>query len=200
MIAGGVGTPHGDYDSAMQLLETGEFDRAGFKRLHVAGHPEGNRDIDPDGSRTNVDAALRWKQKFSDTTDAQMALTTQFAFDAKPIIKWADDLRDGGHHPAHPYRHRRAGQAADPDQVRHRLRCRPVAQGAAETRDGRHQAAHALRADRGADRLAAHKAAHPDCNIERVHFFPLGGIKPNAHWAIRHGGAAGTPANLRETA
>jgi methylenetetrahydrofolate reductase (NADPH) len=43
--------------------------------------------------------------------------------------------------------------------------------------------------------LAAHKAAHPDFNIERVHFFPLGGIKTNATWAIEHGGASAVPAN-----
>src|SRR6056297_2826307 len=96
LLAGGVEKPHGDFHASTLLLEPGEFDRAGFKRLHVAGHPEGNRDSDPDGSRRNVDDALRWKQKFSETTDAQMALATQFAFDAKPIIKWADALREAG--------------------------------------------------------------------------------------------------------
>ena len=49
VLAGGPKSPAGDFDSSMQLLETGEFDRAGFTRLHVAGHPEGNRDIDPNG-------------------------------------------------------------------------------------------------------------------------------------------------------
>ena len=39
LLAGGVTTPHGDFDSSMQLLETGAFGKAGFKRLHVAGHP-----------------------------------------------------------------------------------------------------------------------------------------------------------------
>ena len=96
LLAGGVAKPHGDFHSSMQLLESGEFDKAGFKRLHVAGHPEGNRDIDPDGSMQNVEDALRWKQKFSETTDAEMALATQFAFDAKPIIKWAEDLSAPG--------------------------------------------------------------------------------------------------------
>ncbi|NDI04105.1 MAG: methylenetetrahydrofolate reductase, partial [Rhodobacteraceae bacterium] len=96
LLAGGVTNPHGDFDSSMQLLETGLFDKAGFKRLHVAGHPEGNKDIDPDGSMKNVDAALRWKQKFSETTDAEMALATQFAFDAGPIIRWANDLKGAG--------------------------------------------------------------------------------------------------------
>ena len=78
LLAGGVAQPHGDFHSSMQLLETGLFDRAGFKRLHVAGHPEGNRDIDPDGSDTLVMEALRWKQAFSERTDAKMAIATQF--------------------------------------------------------------------------------------------------------------------------
>ena len=43
--------------------------------------------------------------------------------------------------------------------------------------------------------LAAHKAANPDFNITHVHFFPLGGIKTNANWAIENGGPAAQPAN-----
>ncbi|MFT5000419.1 MAG: methylenetetrahydrofolate reductase (NADPH), partial [Planctomycetota bacterium] len=50
LLAGGVDKPYGDFHSSMQLLDTGEFDKAGFTHLHVAGHPEGNKDIDPDGS------------------------------------------------------------------------------------------------------------------------------------------------------
>ena len=42
--------------------------------------------------------------------------------------------------------------------------------------------------------LAAHKAAHPDFNISNVHFFPLGGIKTNATWAIENGGESTRPA------
>lgn len=76
LLAGGVDTPYGDFDSSISLLETGAFDKAGFKRLHVAGHPEGNKDIDPDGTRKNVDAALKLKQSFSEQTDAEMAIAT----------------------------------------------------------------------------------------------------------------------------
>ena len=43
--------------------------------------------------------------------------------------------------------------------------------------------------------LATHKAANPDFNITHVHFFPLGGIKTNANWAIENGGPAAKPAN-----
>ncbi len=43
--------------------------------------------------------------------------------------------------------------------------------------------------------LAAHKAANPDFNITKVHFFPLGGIKTNATWAINNGGESTVPVN-----
>ncbi|MDJ0993489.1 MAG: methylenetetrahydrofolate reductase [Dinoroseobacter sp.] len=89
VLAGGIGQPVGDFHSSMQLLESGLFDKYGFTRLHVAGHPEGNRDIDPDGTTHLVDEAARWKQAFAQRTDAQMALVTQFAFEAKPIVDWA---------------------------------------------------------------------------------------------------------------
>ena len=39
VLGGGVTTPRGSFDSAIQLLETGVFHDAGFSRLHVAGHP-----------------------------------------------------------------------------------------------------------------------------------------------------------------
>jgi methylenetetrahydrofolate reductase (NADPH) len=48
LLGGGYDNPVGDFTSSMDMIETGLFD--GFKRLHVAGHPEGNKDIDPDGS------------------------------------------------------------------------------------------------------------------------------------------------------
>ena len=47
VIAGGSNKPYGDFDSSIQLIETELFDKSNFKRLHVAGHPEGNKDIDP---------------------------------------------------------------------------------------------------------------------------------------------------------
>ena len=94
LLAGGSTEPVGDYDSSIQLIESGLFDKAGFKRLHIAGHPEGNKDIDPDGSIKNVSEALSWKQEFSNRTDASMAIATQFCFDAecskkmgRPILK-----------------------------------------------------------------------------------------------------------------
>ena len=86
LIAGGANKPYGEYDSSIQLIESELFDKADFDNLHIAGHPEGSMDIDPDGSTTNVNQALSWKNEFSKRTDANMAITTQFSFDASSVI------------------------------------------------------------------------------------------------------------------
>lgn len=96
VLAGSPRSPLGDFHSAMQLLESGLFDVHGVKRLHVAGHPEGNKDIDPDGSTKLVDEAARWKADFARRTDADLAMVTQFAFDAKPVLAWARSMHAAG--------------------------------------------------------------------------------------------------------
>ena len=67
-----------------------------IQRLHIAGHPEGSKDIDPNGGIKNVSEALSWKQEFSKRTDAAMAITTQFCFDADVVINWADQIKAEG--------------------------------------------------------------------------------------------------------
>ena len=195
LLAGGVAEPHGDYHSSMQLLESGQFDKAGFKRLHVAGHPEGNRDIDKDGSDKNVQDALRWKQKFSETTDAEMALATQFAFEAGPIIAWADALKDAGI--TIPVHIGIAGPAKLQTLIKFAMAC-GVGPSLKVLQKRAMDVTKLLLPYEPTDvltELAAHKAANPDFNISQVHFFPLGGIKTNANWAIANGGAAAVPAS-----
>jgi methylenetetrahydrofolate reductase (NADPH) len=193
LLAGGVTTPHGAFDSSMQLLESGLFDKAGFTRLHVAGHPEGNRDIDPDGSMKNVEEALQWKQKFSERTDAKMALATQFAFEAAPIITWAEGLKAAGI--TLPIHIGIAGPAKLQTMIKFAVACGVGPSIRVLQRRAKDVSKLLLPyepTDVVAD-LAAYNAAHPDSNIEQVHFFPLGGIKTNANWAIENGGAATAP-------
>ena len=195
LLAGGVSQPVGDFHSSMQLMETGLFDRAGFERLHVAGHPEGNRDIDPDGGMKAVTEALRWKQAFSERTDAKMAIATQFAFEAAPIIRWADGLKAAGIDL--PIHIGIAGPAKLQTLIKFAIACGvgpslKVLQKRAK--DVTKLLLPFEPTDVVAD-LAAHKAKNPDFNITNVHFFPLGGIKTNAQWAIDHGGASAVPAS-----
>ncbi|MDW3221880.1 MAG: methylenetetrahydrofolate reductase [Paracoccaceae bacterium] len=195
LLAGGVETPHGDFDSSMQLMETGLFDQAGFERLHVAGHPEGNRDIDSDGSMQNVTAALQWKNDFQSRTDAKMAIATQFAFDAKPIIAWADNLAAEGI--TLPVHIGIAGPAKLQTLIKFAIAC-GVGPSLKVLQKRAMDVTKLLMPYEPWDvvaQLAAHKAANPDFNISNVHFFPLGGIKTNATWATDNGGPDAAPAN-----
>lgn len=193
LLAGGVDKPHGAYESSMQLLESGAFDRAGFKHLHVAGHPEGNKDIDPKGGMKNVEDALQWKQKFSERTDAKMALATQFAFEAGPIIKWAEDLSAAGI--TLPIHIGIAGPAKLQTLIKFAIAC-GVGPSLKVLQKRAMDVTKLLMPYEPTDvltQLAVHKAANPDFNITHVHFFPLGGIKTNANWAIENGGASTVP-------
>ncbi len=196
MLAGGVTEPHGDFSDSMQLLETGLFDKAGFTRLHVAGHPEGNKDIDPSGGTANVDAALQWKQDFSQRTDAKMALATQFAFEAGPIIEWANGVKAAG--VDIPIHIGIAGPAKLQTLIKFAIAC-GVGPSLKVLQKRAMDVSKLLLPYEPTDvltELAAHKAANPDFNIESVHFFPLGGIKTNANWAIENGGASAQPAKV----
>lgn len=195
ILAGSPQNPLGEFESSMDLLETGLFDKAGFGHLHMAGHPEGNRDIDPDGSDKGVMQALHWKQDFHERTDAKIALATQFCFDAKPVISWVNALQDAGIDlPVHIGI---AGPAKLQTLIRFAIACgvgpslKVLQKRAMDvTKLILPYEPTKIIAD-----LAAHRAANPAFNVKQVHFFPLGGIKTNATWAINNGGKNTRPAN-----
>ena len=192
LLAGGVTTPHGDYHSSMQLLESGLF--GGFDRLHVAGHPEGNKDIDKDGE-TVIMQALAWKQAFANTSDAKFAIATQFCFEADPVIAWANKLAEAGI--SMPIHIGIAGPAKLQTLIKFAIACgvgpslRVLQKRAMDVT----KLLLPYEPTEVAGALAAHKAATPGFNIEQVHFFPLGGIKTNAQWVTDNGGSAGLPVN-----
>ncbi|SLN27859.1 hypothetical protein ROJ8625_01157 [Roseivivax jejudonensis] len=178
LLAGGVATPHGAFHSSMQLLETGLYDKHGFTRLHVAGHPEGNRDIDPDGGDAAVMEALRWKQAFAERSDAEMGIVTQFAFESEPLIAWADRLRDAGI--TMPIHLGLAGPAKLQTLVRFAVTCGV----GPSLRVLQRRAADVTKLVKPFEptALAAEIAAAPRPNIAGLHLFPLGGIAATATW------------------
>ena len=191
LLAGGYDKPTGDFDNSMELLETGLFDAAGFKRLHVAGHPEGNKDIDPDGSDQNVSDALRWKQSFSERTDAEMAIATQFCFEAEPVIEWVNRLQaEGINLPVHIGI---AGPAKLQTMIKFAMACGVGPSLRVLQRRAKDVTKLVLpfTPEEILTDLAAHKAANPDFGIAQVHFFPLGGIKKTAEFCDEFGRPVG---------
>ncbi len=88
LLAGNGKNPKGELFNSIQMLETGIFEKHAFKKIQIAGHPEGNKDIDKDGSLERTINALKIKQKFAKKTKLQIGITTQFCFDLRPVVEW----------------------------------------------------------------------------------------------------------------
>jgi len=182
LLAGGSTKPVGDYDSSIQLIESGLFDKASFKRLHIAGHPEGSKDIDPDGGMKNVSKALSWKQEFSNRTDATMAIATQFCFDADVVNKWAKNIKeDGIDIPIHIGI---AGPAKLQTLLKFSVECGIGASMKILTKRAKDLTKLLLpyKPTQMLNELSEYKSKDPTLNIEQVHFFPIGGIKQTTDW------------------
>ena len=177
LIAGGANKPYGEYDSSIQLIESELFDKANFQNLHIAGHPEGSMDIDPDGSTKNVDQALSWKNEFSKRTDAKMAITTQFSFDADSVISWANNLKKSGIDI--PIHIGIAGPAKLQTLLKYSIECGVGASIKIIQKRAMDLTKLLLpyKPTTIITDLANYKANNPSFNIEKVHFFPLGGVK-----------------------
>jgi methylenetetrahydrofolate reductase (NADPH) len=182
LLAGGVDKPHGTFESSMQLVETELFERYNFKNLHFAGHPEGNKDIDKDGSNKNVDEALLWKQKFNERSDIDIAITTQFCFEAESVIEWANSLTNNGINI--PIHIGVAGPAKLQTLIKFSIACGVGPSLKVLQKRAKDVKKLLLPFDPNdfLETLAKHKKENPKFNISNIHFFPLGGINTNASW------------------
>lgn len=190
LLGGGISSPEGTFKSAIELIETGLFDRFGFKRLHVAGHPEGNRDIDADGTTAQVDASLLWKQDFSARTDADMAIVTQFAFDAVAVTNWAERIADlGVRLPIHVGI---AGPAKLQTLIQFAISCGvgPSLKVLQKRAMDVTRLLAPYEPTEVVSGLAQYKAKNPGSLISQVHVFPLGGIRNASDWMNRQSSAA----------
>ena len=182
LLAGGNSSPRGTFGSSLDLVETGLFDRMGFTNLHFAGHPEGNRDIDGDLSTRQVDAALLTKQAYAERTDARVALTTQFGFDAKPIIDWTQRIAAlGVDLPVHVGI---AGPARLQTLLKYALSCGvgPSLQILQKRALDVRRLLLPYEPTEIVDELEAYKRSHPQSLLAKIHMFPLGGIEAAVRW------------------
>ena len=73
LVIGGSREPIGDFDSSIQVLETGYFENM---KIGIAGHPEGSPDI----SDSKLEKAMNDKKPYADY------IVTQWLLDPQPII------------------------------------------------------------------------------------------------------------------
>ena len=180
LLAGGVDRPLGNLSNSMELLSTGLFEKYGFERLHVAGHPEGNKDIDPNGSDINVMNALKWKQDYSKDTKAKISIATQFLFESKPVIDWANKILSNGI--TLPINVGIAGPAKLQTMIKFAIACGvgPSLRVLERRAKDLTKLLFPFEPTNILTELADYKEKNPNTNIEGIHFFPLGGIEKSS--------------------
>ena len=181
VLAGGAPQGVGEFENSMQLLETGLFDKMGIQTIGVAGHPEGSPDI----PHQQIESAVRWKQDFAQRTDASMYVITQFCFEAKPIIEWERKLSEIGIDlPLHigiP------GVATVGTLLKHAKACGIGASMTFLKKRARDASKMLLNHNPEAllNDLAAYLNENPDSRIEKLHIYPLGGLRKSIEWIQR---------------
>lgn len=178
LIGGGVDRPVGDFSSSIEVLRTGLLEKYGIKKLGVAGHPEGTPDI----PEAEVVKALLEKNEYAEQSGIQMYITTQFCFEAEPVIAWDKRIRELGNRlPIHigiP------GLATIKTLLKHAQACGIGPSMRVITR----QAANIAKLmtvrmpDKLVRELALYRATDASCGILQVHMYPLGGLRKSALW------------------
>jgi methylenetetrahydrofolate reductase (NADPH) len=183
VIGGGLEKQAGDFSSTMEVLETGFFDKYGVTDIGVAGHPEGS----PDFSGEVAIEALRLKKSFGERTGARMRIVTQFGFDGRKFIDWAEGLRDHGIDlPVHLGV---AGPAKITTLVKYAAMCGVGNSLEFFKRNTRSLAtlatSHSPESVVGP--IEKHVLTTPGTAIKQIHVFPFGGIKKAAEWLEERG-------------
>lgn len=179
LIAGGDVAPAGPFDDTLKVLESGALERAGIRRLGVAGHPEGH----PQAGNDSLIAALAAKNEFARRSGIEAYVVTQFFFDSGPVVAWERQIRAAGNRlPVHPGLHGVTGTA--------RLMKYAMACGVGVSLDMLRRRATTLIGLAGAQapgRLAVELAraslADPESAFAAFHLFPLGGLEATVRWA-----------------
>ena len=182
LIIGGAGKEQiGPFPDTISLLETGIFDKYGISEIGIAGHPEGSPDI----SEQEIKKALVLKNKFSETSDANFFIISQFCFDADTILNWSKKINSEGN--KIPIIIGLPGIAKLSTLIKYSLSC-----GIGQSMNFlKKQSSNVLNLvktqepDKLVRKLVDCEEILKDNNILGVHIYPLGGIRVSSDWAHR---------------
>lgn len=177
-LGGDVDNPPGKFTMSRQMVESGEFEKAGIKRIGLAAYPEPH----PKAPVEVFDKELELKFARAKQVGLDPWVVTQFAFDAAPIIARLKRLREQGIDG--DVRIGVAGPAGLKSLIALSMRCgvgnslkqltnRPAAIGKLITKHP---------PDEVVAGLSKALAAEPDDRIEGLHFFCFGGVPAAAAW------------------
>ena len=185
VIGGGIDVPRGAFSGTAALLETGLLERYGIRTIGLAGHPEGQRELDGPGLATTLEQKLA----FARHTPAGVRLVTQFLFEAAPLTLWERAIRAQGN--TLPIHVGVPGPATVKSLLGYARMCGVGNSMRLLTRQAGNlfKLASLSYPDALITALAHHVADEPESRIAQLHFYPFGGLARTARWveAIRNG-------------
>jgi methylenetetrahydrofolate reductase (NADPH) len=176
-VAGDISAPEGEFESALQILERGFLEKHGIKKIGVAGHPEGHKEVSEAALK---DAVVR-KNAYAQKTGADVRLVTQFSFVAEPVIAWDKAIAPINKLPIYiglP------GLAKASTLLKYALDCGVGPSLAAFSKHAT-QLSKLLTVSAPDEQLVAlakYRTENPQTLITGLHFFPFGGLKRTTDW------------------
>jgi methylenetetrahydrofolate reductase (NADPH) len=179
-VAGDISAPEGEFESALQILEGGFFERHGIRKIGVAGHPEGHKQVSDEALRE----AVARKNAYAQKTGADVRLVTQFSFVAEPVIAWDQAIAPINRLPIYiglP------GLAKASTLLKYALDCGvgPSLQAFSKHATQLSKLLVVSAPDEQLVALAKYRAENPQTRIHGLHFFPFGGLKRTSDWLKR---------------
>jgi methylenetetrahydrofolate reductase (NADPH) len=180
VVAGDIAQPVGEFQSALQILEGGFIEKHGIRKVGVAGHPEGHKDVSEPVLR---DALVR-KNAYANKTGADVYIVTQFVFLPAPIIEW--EASYGGVNRL-PYKVGLPGLATLKTLLKYAIDCGAGPSLAAVSRHATNltKLVTVSAPDELIVSLAGYRQQQPQTRLQGVHFFPFGGLKRTAEWLAK---------------
>lgn len=176
VIAGDRDVPAGNFDSALSLIESDLLQQYGIREVGISGYPDGHPKIDDSLLRRS----LMQKLEAAAARNLSVHVTTQFCFDAQPVLAWLRWLR--GEDVRVPVRVGVAGPTSMRALMKFALRCgvRASLKGMLNPK------AIQLLGEAAPDNIVRGLAEAEDrANLDPVsiHYFSFGGILRTAEWA-----------------
>jgi methylenetetrahydrofolate reductase (NADPH) len=174
VVAGDIERPVGPFESSLQLLETGLFEKHGIRQIDLAAYPEGHPKI----AKRTLDAALLAKLQSARARGLAPGILTQFGFEAAPIVEWLRGARGAAIDA--PVRVGLAGPASIATLAKFAVRC-GVGNSLRALAGGRASLARLL-VEADPARVIAELASAEGAAIAGLHFFTFGGVRRSCAW------------------
>lgn len=177
VIAGDPPRPEGPFEDALAIIKTGLLAKYGVRHVGISGYPEGHPDIPAD----KLWRALHDKHAALRDLGHEVSITTQFGFDAEPIFRWLESLREQGVDA--PVRIGVAGPASVKTLLRFAARCGVGSSVKVMSRYG--ASLTRLLGTAAPDSIISEIAMglSPETHGEvALHFYPFGGLTRTAGW------------------